>query len=349
MELTKCRGQFESFTEKEQLEIQKRCQSEDFSTASFIISKKTFANHWDEIKSALPEERTLEESFEIFSSIKNILQSGQRSMHESELTFEQAGDAMKTLMRLALYEPDVKSGGVLEGFFARMTGGKVEEHKFETPKNLIHGQVAWLNQGCFEKTLQFNGQMLRVFVVTWGGSQLCPFQSVNDKHYHGYDYGSSDIVVTNLRTKETLSYSSLLPHMIKHHSFLEGPFCWYRIDPKKVVSVLGSFQEGKSYRLNSYKAQRMKSFGLSGTGKFDGLENIQATFNRFIKLENHNAYCMEDGSICITPADNTDGVSKEQHTHRLKELHINPNQLEIGWHHTFRMQTVKIYNWNDWL
>lgn len=57
------------------------------------------------------------------------------------------------------------------------------------------------------------------------GSQECPSQNSNDKNYYGYKYGVTYITVTNTRTEETLTYNTLLPHMIKTPSFFRIAKC----------------------------------------------------------------------------------------------------------------------------
>ncbi len=132
--------------------------------------------------------------------------------------------------------------------------GQTPEVKFETPYyKIIRGDPQWCDQGRFESTFEFNDQKLRVFVILWGGAQECPFKRKDDTSYHGYKYGARDVIVTNITTGKQLCYSTLLPHMIKHHAFFEGPMCVYRIDPAQVIDVIGKLEPGKSYRINSYK------------------------------------------------------------------------------------------------
>lgn len=76
-----------------------------------------------------------------------------------------------------------------------------------------------------------------VDIVTWGGAQECPFQSLEDKSYYGSQYGSQDLYVLNTKTDEILIFGSLLPHMIKRHSFFEGGGP-YRVDPEAAVRIL---------------------------------------------------------------------------------------------------------------
>jgi len=38
------------------------------------------------------------------------------------------------------------------------------------------------------------GEHLYVCFVSWGGAETCPFQSPADERYHGFEYGSTDLV-----------------------------------------------------------------------------------------------------------------------------------------------------------
>lgn len=128
-----------------------------------------------------------------------------------------------------------------------------------------------------ERTFIFNGRRLCVFVVSWGGSKQCPFQSPEDKSYHGYDYGADDVVVTNVDTKETFVYSSLLPHMIKHHHFLEGWFCAYRPNIETLLSVIGPLEKGKCYQPKRIDETISASQGEQT--KEESVSNVEVTSN----------------------------------------------------------------------
>jgi hypothetical protein len=80
---------------------------------------------------------------------------------------------------------------------------------------------------------------LFVSTVSYMGAQECPFQNHQlDNSYNGYSYGSTDVTITNIDTKETFTYNTLLPHMIKTHQFFEGSVS-HRVDPETVIRILG--------------------------------------------------------------------------------------------------------------
>jgi hypothetical protein len=71
------------------------------------------------------------------------------------------------------------------------------------------------------------------------GFQPCPF-TIKFDISGGADcanhIGSFDITVTNLELKETITFPSLMPHLIRNHLFFEGTD--YRLDPEKAIRVL---------------------------------------------------------------------------------------------------------------
>lgn len=65
--------------------------------------------------------------------------------------------------------------------------------------------------------------------MTTMGYQECPFCNEGK--------GSTDYTIVNLKTKESLQFSDLVIHLIKHHHFFEGSVP-YRVDPLKAIKVL---------------------------------------------------------------------------------------------------------------
>ena len=67
------------------------------------------------------------------------------------------------------------------------------------------------------------------------GIQLCPWNcDSNDPTYNNID-----LIVKNTEINEGLSYPGLIVHLIRKHHFYEGKQSPYRVDPEKVVRVLG--------------------------------------------------------------------------------------------------------------
>lgn len=78
-------------------------------------------------------------------------------------------------------------------------------------------------------------------VESWRGFQECPFsQDFQDDNNTGTDCGQGkgfeDIKVKNLETEESVSFPSLISHLIRCHQFFEGGP--YRLDPATACRVL---------------------------------------------------------------------------------------------------------------
>lgn len=270
-------------------------------------------------------------------------------VNKLQTSHTQIGDALKTIMHLAMHEPHVYDGGALSAVVAQYLGKKHTGPKFQTPyAELLRYDDAWCDQGKYEKTIRFNGQTLRVFVVNWGGSQKCPFQSDSDTSYHGYDYGASDVVVTNIETDQTLCYSSLLPHMIKHHHFFEGPFCFYRLEPASIMAVIGQLDPEKNYRLQSYKKMGWAHIE-SGSSRpveppAESLEIIQLKRHIvFVTKQNDNGVATE---LTIHLSD---GDGDGDDTEKLKILDLMPTDLPKNGYTKYDRALVKHHKYDEWL
>lgn len=75
----------------------------------------------------------------------------------------------------------------------------------------------------------------KISKTTWMGAQTCPFQDSSDENYYGYQYGDTDVTILNLTTNKSITFNTLLPHMIKYHHFFESPNVSHRVDPKDVI------------------------------------------------------------------------------------------------------------------
>ena len=78
----------------------------------------------------------------------------------------------------------------------------------------------------------------QVSSVCYMGAQECPFQNHKlDDRYHGVDYGSVDLTVKNVATGKTITFGTLLHHLIRAHHFFESPKSPYRLDPVDVIEL----------------------------------------------------------------------------------------------------------------
>jgi len=372
----KCRAKFHDLSAEEQALVVKRCTGmgfvgdraaclrfvaadEEFSATGFVRSAAQLQELWDSIDEAAGDpaatfvqiKRSMD--FATFcsrmSDVRNILQRDAEMVAELATTHVQLADALKTIMRLAQYKPHVSDGGAMASALAQLLGGQAPARPaFQTPfTKLIRGDNDWCDQGKFEKTIKFNGQTLCVFVINWGGSQKCPFQSDRDKSYHGYAYGASDVVITNLGNGKKLRYSNLLPHMIKHHHFFEGPLCFYRVEPQSIIDVIGPLDPSKSYRLESYTKV---GWAMSSAGN---THTAPTKFLRTVKLGRHEVFVLKEDKdsapleIKIIASGPEDAANDEA---QLEPLGLAADDLpEGGGYVVLRRTAIKSRKYEDWL
>lgn len=103
--------------------------------------------------------------------------------------------------------------------------------------------------------------------VSWRGAEKCPFQSLLDTQYHGYEYGSSDWYFINTKTGEELHIGDLLFHQISVHHFFQSPSSKYRVDPEKLIHFFG-LKRGVDYSPELDTSVQWVSGGgsISGSG-----------------------------------------------------------------------------------
>ena len=116
----------------------------------------------------------------------------------------------------------------------------------------------WVGHGtmCCEIPATF-----RVSLAIWGGAQECPFQRPEDKGYHGYEYGSTDLFVTNLKTGKKIHIPSISAHMIEEHGFFQNTT--YPVRPDELIDVL-DIQPGREYK-SIFIAPKWYDDGLFGS------------------------------------------------------------------------------------
>jgi hypothetical protein len=120
-----------------------------------------------------------------------------------------------------------------------------------------HHQVPCLNNGSYIMYAPLV-EDYHVCQTSYNGAQECPFKNKNlDSSYHGQEYGDKDVFIFNsdlFNSNKSMHFSSyepitlekcdlwfntLLIHMIRNHGFFEGPTQRHRLEPKKVIDVLG--------------------------------------------------------------------------------------------------------------
>lgn len=236
----RCRGQYETLSEEQKREVEKNCLDPAFSEAMFLIPREIVELCLPQLREKHGEMLTLGHALKLYSDLEYRVAIDRRTAALANVTFEQLGKAMKNVMRLA----------VQQSLYERTSPN---DDLAEIPIEELRGD--WPERGRFESTFVFNGQRICVYVKCWKEAQQCPFNEASSNNEAKSEAESQaksqtdieiddltaacDVIVTNLRSGKTLSYSSLLPHMIKHHGFLEGVGCWYRVNVEDVLDVLG--------------------------------------------------------------------------------------------------------------
>lgn len=216
-----------------------------------------------------------------------------------EVKIRQIGDLLKSIGRYTRATASKSHMPMMDGLASVIPGFTTKKVEFETDwKRMLYYKNGWCPQYTNETTINFNNQTLLCFVVSWGGSEKCPFQSDEDKGYHGYDYGADDVIITNKTNGKILKYSSLLPHMMKHHYFAEGPLTQYRVDWQDVLDVFGCIPENMDCRIPFH---REDLWVHTSSGCRVAPEKLnQAT--EVLKLSNHNIYIFgNESSMFVDP------------------------------------------------
>lgn len=134
----------------------------------------------------------------------------------------------------------------------------------------------------------------RVEEVTYMGAQLCPFQNDKlDSKYHGYEYGDTDVVIFD-ESRDSISFNTLLIHMIRDHHFFESPNVTHRVDPLKVIrflnlkpnvvykpvyyykTILNSFSQRMTSNKSEFQFPRdqLKHFSICNSSLYNGLAEV---------------------------------------------------------------------------
>lgn len=196
-----------------------------------------------------------------------ILRDNQ-TLEKLGITHRQLAQRMKGLMLQAKYKPDVKDQPSLNQILKSL-GKDVQPAHFLGNFGLLTAGAQWSCQNKWEATVDDH---LLVSVVSWGGAQECPFKSPDDDSYYGYKYGADDVLVLNLKLQQWARYSSLLPHMIKHHHFFEGQNSTYRADPQRLAEVL-EVKPGIDYKVPRRSVDMWQLHSCNVPRQLDSLKN----------------------------------------------------------------------------
>src|SRR6185437_5725564 len=107
----------------------------------------------------------------------------------------------------------------------------------------------------------FGGQ-LTVVLISWGGAEECPFKSLSDPSYHGYEYGSYDWVF--FRNGQCLHVGDLLlRHQITKHHFFQSPTSPFRVDPQALCNFF-ALVSGRDYSTPTVQMRYFRFLDIVG-------------------------------------------------------------------------------------
>ncbi|QEH35782.1 hypothetical protein OJF2_43390 [Aquisphaera giovannonii] len=87
-----------------------------------------------------------------------------------------------------------------------------------------------------EEPFRYHGQRFRVTVVAYRGDQPSPF--------HDGTKSNKEVTVRNLDSGKQIEFSLLVPFMVERYGFYEGKGTPYRVDPARLLEVLGLIGKG---------------------------------------------------------------------------------------------------------
>lgn len=194
------------------------------------------SSEWEKIESIMYPNKASQSGFLKFSErLRAVIEKDEQTLKRLDISCKQIVDRLRTLV-----------------------------HKYYKIRNLIHKCVHTENIGILDEAtknmlkLKLDDDSVcvenkfKISHITYRGAQTCPFQNDQlDTKYHGYEYGSTDFIFTDLTTNKSITFNTLLLHMIEAHHFFEGSV-YHRLDPENAITFLG-IEPRKSY-VSSYQA-----------------------------------------------------------------------------------------------
>lgn len=165
----------------------------------------------------------------------------------------------------------------------------------------------------------------RITSVSYMGAQGCPFQNKEkDPDYHGYEYGSTDVTIKNMVNSSTITFNTLLPHMIRCHHFFESPKSSHRLDPLQVIRTLEIQQNV------DYKPQYKHYYSWSASSSCSHTQLTQSDIDLIKSISLASYYIDNNTSALLFPSYNCLGVASCVDKKNIK--YIRDNGPNIDWY-----------------
>jgi hypothetical protein len=142
----------------------------------------------------------------------------------------------KTMNVLLNLEYISESGGLYKKLDAKFT--KLKNEFFTSVRFPDINQWSLQNKAIYT----YSKHNIAVYTILWGGAYICPFKKIMpdknniDNSYDGYDFGSQDIIIYNISTKEFVIMNTWHIHAIYYHNNFGDEK--YMVDFEKLKSVL---------------------------------------------------------------------------------------------------------------
>ena len=192
-------------------------------------------NEWERIQTQCVKQKHIGPN----DNLQTIINTDTQTLANAGITFNQLEDLFVTFKLLAKKHKSSFSHypDIIKKYFDDKS-----DNFFKLNKS---GWCCW----CMSyHQFEMFGSKYFVIRYTWGGAETCPFQSVEDKKYHGYEYGSHDWLIWNLDSSKFMHIGDLLFHQITAHQFFQAPGSAYRVEPAKLIELFG-LKPGVEYKV----------------------------------------------------------------------------------------------------
>jgi len=184
-----------------------------------IPNDKLDDNEWKRIEEQCKSQKHIDKN----DDIKKIIAEDEKTLEKLGITFQQLKDFFRKIKLRFAHN-------------LHLNKYKLEDWETKLANTLKIGGRGWCCRNSPSTTIF---QKYTVIRISWGGAEICPFQSPYDKRYHGYEYGSHDWIFINRETKKCIHIGDLLFHQIIEHHFFQSKTSGYRVDPKELVNFFG--------------------------------------------------------------------------------------------------------------
>jgi len=193
-------------------------------------------------------------------NLKDLIKSDEKRLARYNITFDQLGiffDKLKSHYHYQMNHQNYYSGTIVDYLQNRRS---FRERKFAN--NIL-------------------GSNIIATSIEWMGAEQCPFQSLDDRKYHGHEYGCRDWLFINIDTNKSLFVGDLLFHEIAKHHFFQSLESDYHIDVDELIGFFQLDSKLKSYMNFEIKEVYTSSCSLGSSHyRYDKDGQLQLYFDK---------------------------------------------------------------------